>query len=219
MTSHVQRLPHRGRDLFACLEDAFKQVCRDLEPGLGGRAADQPQHSIPGSQGLSSPMDTDLAKQAMLDGIPLRAARRIMAHRDAQTQGIAQVALHLCLPQVWTTAIAATCIGQDQQARRLWIRRLPVFLPPASDRFHSKLRGIRRRTHVDRACVALHIKDAIGRPTARASDKKSCTLTASASRHQAWPAFLKLPMSSLFLVSTLMIGFPAARKACFWVSI
>ena len=118
MTGHVQ---HRVRDLFACLKDAFKQVCRDREPSLGGRAADQPQHRLPGAPRLASPIDTDLAKQAMLDGIPLRAARRIMTHRDAQTQGIAQVALYLGLPQVRTTAIAAARIRQDQQTRRRWI--------------------------------------------------------------------------------------------------
>ena len=37
-----------------------------------------------------------------------------MTHRDAQTQGIAQVALHLSFPQVRTTAMTTARIGQDQ---------------------------------------------------------------------------------------------------------
>ena len=93
MTGHIQRLHHGVSNLFAFLEDALKHVCQDLETALGGRTANQSQHGLKGSQGLSSPIDTNLAKQAMLDGIPLRAARWVMANGDRQPKAIAQ--LHL----------------------------------------------------------------------------------------------------------------------------
>src|SRR5215208_5755991 len=48
---------------------------------------------------------------------------------------------------------------------------------------------------------------------------KSWSLTSSASWHHVRPPFLKLPINCFFLVSTLLTGSPAARKACFCCSI
>lgn len=52
------------------------------------------------------------------------------------------------------------------------------------------------------------------RPNASAG--KSWTFTASAARFQARPAFLKLPTSSFFLLSTLTCGNPAAVNVARW---
>ena len=172
MTGHIQCLHHGVSNLFAFLEATLKHVCQDLETALGGRTANQSQHGLKGAQGLSSPIDTNLAKQAMLDGIPLRAACGIMTHRDTQTQGIAQLALQLFFPKARTTAVTAARIGQDQQACRLGIRRLPVFLPPTRDRVNSKLGGIRRLANVDDPFISLHIEDAIRRHTAKGVGQK-----------------------------------------------
>jgi hypothetical protein len=43
-------------------------VGRDFQPPLGRRTADQPQHGLPGTQGLSSPIDTDLANSTVFPG-------------------------------------------------------------------------------------------------------------------------------------------------------
>jgi hypothetical protein len=167
MTGHIQRLHHGVSTLFACLEDALKHVCQDLETALGGRTAHPSQHGLKGAQGLSSPIDTPLAHQALRDGMPLRAACGIMTPRDTQTQGIAQLALQLCFPKARTTAVPAARIGQAQQACRLGIRRLPVFLPPTRARCNSKRGGIRRLANVDAPCMSLPIEEAIRRHTAK----------------------------------------------------
>src|SRR5215467_3018290 len=107
MTGHIPCLHHGVSNLFAFLEDTLKHVCQNLETALGGRTAHPSQHGLTGAQGLSSPMETHLAQQALRDGIPLRAACGIMTHRAPQTQGLAQLALPLFLPQARTTAVTA----------------------------------------------------------------------------------------------------------------
>ena len=123
---------------------------------------DQSQHRLAGPQGLAGPIETDLAKQAMLNGIPLRTAGGIVTHREAQPHPVAQLALQLVFPKPRPMAVTAASIRQDQQAGGVRIGRVPVVVPPAQDRCHRELGRVGRHAHVDGAFVALHIIDAIG---------------------------------------------------------
>jgi hypothetical protein len=164
MTGPVPRLQHRGRHLFTGLADACQHVCRDLEPGWGGDAAAHPQPRLPGAPGLASPLETARAQPARRDGVPLRTARRLLTSRDAQTQGSAQVARPLGLPQVWTTtglppaaAPRRPCVASGDPAG------------PGSGPQRARpppTRGSRRRANVAGACVARPIPAALGRPMA-----------------------------------------------------
>src|SRR5258708_12991420 len=49
-------------------------------------------------------------------------------------------------------------------------------------------------------------------PTPLASERKSGSFTGTDERSHLVPGFLKLPISSRFLLSTLMIGSPCRRK-------
>lgn len=145
---------------------------RDFQASLGGRPTDPTQHRLQGAQGLSGPIETDLAKHAMLNGIPLRTARWIVTHREAQAHHVAQLALQLFFPKTRTIPVTAARIRQDQQACGLRIGQVPVVLPPTRDRFHRELWGVRRQAKIDGAFVALHIKEPIGRYTAQGVGQK-----------------------------------------------
>jgi hypothetical protein len=60
------------------------QCAVDHQSGLCARFSNEPNDSFVVGQGLSAPLLTDLAKEAMLDGIPLRSSSRIMADSDAK---------------------------------------------------------------------------------------------------------------------------------------
>ena len=139
-----QRLHLRIRDRLAGRVGSFQQDGLDPQPRRRGGVANVPQHRLPCPQRLASPVETDGTEQAVLDGVPLRAARRVVADRDGQPQPVAQLLLQLLLPQAWPTAVAAPAIGQDQQVIGVWVDQVALALPPSRQRIDGKLRGIPR---------------------------------------------------------------------------
>ena len=138
---------------------------------LGG-PADQSQHRLAGPQGLAGPIE-DLAKQAMLNGIPLRTAGGIVTHREAQPHPVAQLALQLVFPKPRPMAVTA----DPPRSTGGWRARPGTrgratsarSLPPRT-RACRPTRPRRRRLR----CAAHHRRHR-GRPGQ--ADKKSCTLT------------------------------------------
>ena len=141
-----------------------------------------------------------------------------MADRHGQAEAVAELFLQLLLPEAGATAIAPG-IGQDQQVLGRAMQRLADRRPPTGDHVHRELGRIGRGADIDGPLIVADVIDTVRHCRPRASDGKSCTLTAAASRLQAAPAFLKSPISSFFLVSTLMVGHPAAANAACWVAI
>ena len=98
MTGDMQGLHDRIRYLFACFDNTFAQVGRHLETCAGRGAATQLEHGCKRPSGLPSPGETAKAPHTRLTWLPLRAACRVMAHRDGPPQSIAQWPLQLRFP-------------------------------------------------------------------------------------------------------------------------
>src|SRR4029453_16276474 len=74
----------------------------------GLRATNECDHCVPSPQRHAGPIAADLAEQPMLDGVPLRATRRVVTHGHGQTEAIADLDLQSLLPRSGLAAIAAT---------------------------------------------------------------------------------------------------------------
>lgn len=107
-------------------------------------------------------MLADFAEQAMLDGIPLGGAGRIMTNRDAKLIGIHQFFLERELPGATARPIAAATVGQDKQLRSVGVKPGAFQTPPLADGFHGKDRSIVGGANDNRASVGLQIVDPIG---------------------------------------------------------
>jgi hypothetical protein len=77
----------------------------------GLRAANESQHGVPGSQRHAGPVAANLAEEAMLDRVPLRESRWVMAHGDGQAEAIAELDLQSFLPGSSLAAIAAASVS------------------------------------------------------------------------------------------------------------
>src|SRR5437899_3746714 len=107
-------------------------------------------------------MLADLAKEAMLDGIPLGGAGGIMTDRDAQLIGIHQLFLQGEFPGATARTIAASTVSQDQQLGSFGVTMTALPTPPLADGFHGEGRSVVRRAHDDPPAVGVQIVDPIG---------------------------------------------------------
>ena len=87
-----------------------------LQPGIGGRGADQLYDGLMTDERLAAPVLRDERKQAVLDLVPLAGAGRQMTDRDGDAELVRQV-LQLTLPQSDADAVAAAAISPDQEPR------------------------------------------------------------------------------------------------------
>ena len=94
----LERLHHGVGDTLADLIDTCQQTGGDFQPRPGGRATDVAKQRLKAVQGLPRPIEADLTEQAMFNGIPLRAPRRVMANRHRQAEPITESALQLLFP-------------------------------------------------------------------------------------------------------------------------
>lgn len=157
-----QRLHRRRRDRQAGRGGAREQGRLDPQPGRGRRAPQVAQQRVPGPQRLARPVQADRAEQPVLDRVPFRAAGRVVADRHGQPEPVAQVLLHLLLPQPGPIAVAAPAVGQDQQARGPGIGRPARLQPPAGERGDGELGRVARRPDGDRAALGRHDVAAVG---------------------------------------------------------
>src|SRR5271166_5624671 len=122
--------------------------------------------------------------------------------------GLVGELLQLDLPQPHPRSVRAATIGRDRQLSRMGIALPSHAFAPAADRLYSELGRVARDPDADEAGVGGHIVDAIGHDLASFLSSKSCTFTRRGSPfgRQSVPPFLKLPISSFFLVSTEITG-------------
>ena len=118
---HLKRLHHGIGDLLASLVDPLEQGGRDLQARGGRRIMQIAEHGLQGPQRLTGPIEANLAEQAMLNRVPLRAVGRIMTHSHAQAQAVAELALELRFPQPGPIPITAPSVAQDQELRSLGV--------------------------------------------------------------------------------------------------
>src|SRR5262249_50445967 len=94
-------------------------------------ATDVAEHGLPRAQGLASPIETDMTEQPMLNGMPLRAAGRIVADGHRQAKPVTHLGLQLVFPLPWAAPITAPRIRQDQELVGRWEYPTTFGLPPA----------------------------------------------------------------------------------------
>jgi hypothetical protein len=102
----------------------------------------------------AGPVHPDGAEQSVLDGIPLRAARRIVAHRDGEPAGIPQLFLELGFPHAGPAAVRATRIGQNEQTLGPREAVAPVVGPPITDRLNGKAWCVETVTDAHKTAIA-----------------------------------------------------------------
>src|SRR5262249_47218566 len=79
-------------------------VCRIIKDGphlqarAGSRPPDVPEHDPKGPKRFPGPIDADVAEQAVFDGVPFRAARRVMTDGAGQLEPVTQPGLKVHLP-------------------------------------------------------------------------------------------------------------------------
>lgn len=84
-------LPHLlVGDLFAFFVFLVEHTGTHIESGGGGGGANVLEDGLIAVQRATRPIVADLGKQAMFDGIPFRAPRRIVTDRDLQAVGVHQ---------------------------------------------------------------------------------------------------------------------------------
>ena len=91
------------------------EVCIDAQPGLGMSGAGIVEDFLVRVQWFASPVSGDFRKQAMLDGIPLGSAGRIMRHSYGEGEGVGQLPLNFGFPSVTAATVTAAGISQDEQ--------------------------------------------------------------------------------------------------------
>ena len=114
-------------ELDSCIVFAWKQIGGDAEASVGFGGTDKVEHGFHIGERLASPVPGDLAKQAVLDRVPLGSAGWVMAHGDGETERIADPVLKSLLPGVTTPAVAAAPIGQEQEFLSLRVS-MPSFV-------------------------------------------------------------------------------------------
>ena len=83
------------------------QIGSHNQAGLGTGGTNGFQHSFIAVQGLGSPVLGDLGEQAVLDGIPLGGAGRVVSDGNGEAEGIAQLSLDFGLPGPGSATVAA----------------------------------------------------------------------------------------------------------------
>jgi hypothetical protein len=133
-----------------------------LQPLVRGGAPDATQQSVVAKQGITFPVLAHRSKKAMFDRIPLGSASRVMAHRHLQARPIDQVSLQAVLPQMHSTAIATTAIGQQQQLWGTGITLLAIGSPPPEHGGHGKFGSVGRGPYRNKAFVATGVVQPVG---------------------------------------------------------
>jgi len=131
------------------------------QAGLGRGIPDVVKHTVIRAQGTTRPRLADLTEQTVLDRVPLRSARWVMADGHGQTEGIRHLDLQVSFPHAGTVAIAPATIRFDHQLGGLRVVSQAFGLAPVDNVVHRKAGCIGGLTDIDRASVMLEIVDAI----------------------------------------------------------
>src|SRR5262245_60550554 len=145
MAFEVQLLHFFSADLLPLSIGVLIEVSGHRQPGGRGRPADTPEHNPQCPKRLPLPVPADLAEEAMLNRIPLRAPRRVVTDGYGQPEAVAEMLLQIDLPGSGSTPVATAAVCQDQQVGGLGIGGTPFFLPPPANRTHRELRGVVRQ--------------------------------------------------------------------------
>ncbi len=93
----------------------FVQPCVDFQPFLGGRPPKKFNDDLKGLQRLALPVARDMAKQSVLDLIPLAGSWRIVTHFHDQA-GVIREFLQFEFPQSATGPVTSSAVRRNQES-------------------------------------------------------------------------------------------------------
>ena len=145
-----------GDALAGFIAAAF-ETRRHALAGGGDGAGDVADDRVVRAQRDAGPVEADEAEEPMLDGVPLRAAAGIMAHRHGKPVGIAQLFLELGFSDAGAAAVRAAGIRQDEQALGFREPALPFAGPPVADRLDCEAGRVEAVGDAYTAGIARHL--------------------------------------------------------------
>jgi len=98
-------------DFLACGVSTFVNEGPDFEAGCGGGALDVFGHQFHGSERMTSPLNTDEAEQPVLDWVPLRGARRVVANSNGEAVATCDFIVQAIFPKAGSIAITAATVA------------------------------------------------------------------------------------------------------------
>src|ERR1700688_61125 len=141
VTLDIEGYHLRVSDLDTLRVVACIKLASHRQPSLGRCGRNQLDHRFAADQRSSSPGLGNMAEQPMLDLVPLRGSRWIMAYLKRQAGFVSQV-LQLNLEQAHAGTIRTTAIRRDHQLVHVGIALAAHDIQPASDRINRELCGV-----------------------------------------------------------------------------
>src|SRR5438477_3186982 len=121
------------------LRDCFGRVIVGIQIGstmealFGAGGTDELKDCLVAGQWFSCPVAGNQTEHPMVDGVPLRRARRVVRDDDFEIELIGHC-LECRLPFPLAIIVCAAGVCLDQQSARSWITFPTDFQPPATDR-------------------------------------------------------------------------------------
>ena len=165
MTNCEGRAFKRSRSASGCkflLSGPFPAIKVDLTASArhGSSVADELADCMIVDQWLSGPVDTDRAKETVLNRIPFGCSGRVVGYRDAQAGPVCEL-LKPGLPSMRSRTVGTARIGQDQEFTSGRVHDASSEAPPLIDGIGCEGRRVMRRADDDKSVAAGHIIDSI----------------------------------------------------------
>ena len=112
--NEVELTHFRVWDLDSGFVVLWDEVGADGEAGFRFGGTDELEDLVDIGEWFAGPVFADLAEQAVLDGIPLGSARRIVADGNDETEGSADCVLKRFPPDAGARAVTSAAVGQDE---------------------------------------------------------------------------------------------------------
>src|SRR5712691_6095235 len=135
-----------------------------------------------------------------------------MSDRHGESECIAQPSLDFGFPDPGSATVAATRVGQNQKLGNTAPATGTFAFPPGGDGMGGEGRRIVRDADADGAAVVRRVVNAIGDAHAAGIRTEVVIVHQNRGAIPFGSGILKLPISSRFLLSTLIIGRPCRWK-------
>src|SRR5207244_817232 len=125
----------KGLKLFGCRFGtggivATVELSGDGQAGIRSGGADEVEDLLITVEWFACPVLGDFGKETMFNGVPFGSARRVVRHGEGQTEGVSQLRLEFGFPGAAASAVATTCVAQDEELARAGIADRAFLAPP-----------------------------------------------------------------------------------------
>ena len=135
-----------------------------------------------------------------------------MADGHGEAVAVAELGLQAVFPGSGAGPVAAAAVGEDEQLGGVGVAAAAVVVPPSDQVVDCEVRGVVAGADEQAAVVGGEVVDAVGQGDAFCVGGEVVVVDQRGFWLQVAPGFLKLPTSSRFLESMLMIGRPRSGE-------